>query len=149
MVIIVLVYELSEWAEINQVTLEEILAEKLVNRLHAICGSFQVMSFFFICRDIHYSVQEIVNVMTFKAVRTVLHQLYEMNPPQYTWFYKWVRFNWVICVFYLGNLQYHSFRKGLRNLCSWKILVVFSLLIALLQHKGPTMERGFSWNFSR
>lgn len=32
--------------------------------------------------------QQIVNYFTYKAVRTVLHQLYEMNPPQYTWFYK-------------------------------------------------------------
>uniref|UniRef100_A0A3Q7EIW3 Uncharacterized protein n=1 Tax=Solanum lycopersicum TaxID=4081 RepID=A0A3Q7EIW3_SOLLC len=31
---------------------------------------------------------EIINVITYKAVRTVLQQLYEMNPPQYTWFYK-------------------------------------------------------------
>nr|GMD62591.1 chaperonin-like RbcX protein 2, chloroplastic [Ipomoea batatas] len=33
---------------------------------------------------------EILNMMTYKAVRTVLHQLYEMNPPQYTWFYNFV-----------------------------------------------------------
>ncbi|KAK4372162.1 hypothetical protein RND71_007546 [Anisodus tanguticus] len=31
---------------------------------------------------------EMINVITYKAVRTVLQQLYEMNPPQYTWFYK-------------------------------------------------------------
>ncbi|CAN8244141.1 unnamed protein product [Cochlearia groenlandica] len=31
---------------------------------------------------------QIVNYFTYKAVRTVLHQLYEMNPPQYTWFYN-------------------------------------------------------------
>ncbi|XP_019186539.1 PREDICTED: chaperonin-like RbcX protein 2, chloroplastic [Ipomoea nil] len=34
--------------------------------------------------------EEIVNVMTYKAVRTVLHQLYELNPPQYTWFYNFI-----------------------------------------------------------
>ncbi|CAN8300737.1 unnamed protein product [Cochlearia groenlandica] len=33
---------------------------------------------------------QIVNYFTYKAVRTVLHQLYEMNPPQYTWFYNYV-----------------------------------------------------------
>ncbi|VVB17062.1 unnamed protein product [Arabis nemorensis] len=33
---------------------------------------------------------QIVNYFTYKAVRTVLHQLYEMNPPQYTWFYNHV-----------------------------------------------------------
>ena len=32
--------------------------------------------------------QQLINYFTYKAVRTVLHQLYEMNPPQYTWFYK-------------------------------------------------------------
>ncbi|ESQ41999.1 hypothetical protein EUTSA_v10015929mg [Eutrema salsugineum] len=32
--------------------------------------------------------KQIVNYFTYKAVRTVLHQLYEMNPPQYTWFYN-------------------------------------------------------------
>ncbi|KAL0735464.1 hypothetical protein Bca4012_011674 [Brassica carinata] len=32
----------------------------------------------------------LVNYFTYKAVRTVLHQLYEMNPPQYTWFYNYV-----------------------------------------------------------
>ena len=26
---------------------------------------------------------------TYKATQTVLHQLYEMNPPSYTWLYKW------------------------------------------------------------
>ncbi|KAL8486282.1 hypothetical protein ACS0TY_023115 [Phlomoides rotata] len=29
---------------------------------------------------------ELINYFTFKAVRTVLEQLYEMNPPQYKWF---------------------------------------------------------------
>ncbi|XP_015083555.1 chaperonin-like RbcX protein 2, chloroplastic [Solanum pennellii] len=33
---------------------------------------------------------EIINVITYKAVRTVLQQLYEMNPPQYTWFYNFI-----------------------------------------------------------
>ncbi|KAK7277012.1 hypothetical protein RIF29_18161 [Crotalaria pallida] len=34
--------------------------------------------------------KQILNYFTYKAVRTVLHQLYEMNPPQYTWFYNFV-----------------------------------------------------------
>jgi len=34
--------------------------------------------------------QQIINYFTYKATRTVLHQLYEMNPPKYRWFYKWV-----------------------------------------------------------
>ncbi|CAF2120438.1 hypothetical protein BRARA_C00897 [Brassica rapa] len=33
---------------------------------------------------------QLINYFTYKAVRTVLHQLYEMNPPQYTWFYNYV-----------------------------------------------------------
>ncbi|KAJ4825383.1 hypothetical protein Tsubulata_012538 [Turnera subulata] len=33
---------------------------------------------------------QILNYFTYKAVRTVLNQLYEMNPPQYTWFYNFV-----------------------------------------------------------
>eukprot|EP00268_Persea_americana_P040942 TRINITY_DN40762_c0_g1_i4.p1 TRINITY_DN40762_c0_g1~~TRINITY_DN40762_c0_g1_i4.p1 ORF type:complete len:143 (-),score=21.56 TRINITY_DN40762_c0_g1_i4:1753-2181(-) len=31
---------------------------------------------------------QILNYFTIKAVRTVLNQLYEMNPPQYRWFYE-------------------------------------------------------------
>lgn len=33
---------------------------------------------------------QIINFFTYKAVRTVLSQLYEMNPTQYTWFYNFV-----------------------------------------------------------
>ncbi|KAF3547213.1 hypothetical protein DY000_02000850 [Brassica cretica] len=33
---------------------------------------------------------QLINYFTYKAVRTVLNQLYEMNPPQYTWFYNYV-----------------------------------------------------------
>ncbi|CAI9106390.1 OLC1v1005533C1 [Oldenlandia corymbosa var. corymbosa] len=33
---------------------------------------------------------QILNYFTYKAVRTVLHQLYEMNPPRYRWFYNYV-----------------------------------------------------------
>ncbi|OMP07149.1 Chaperonin-like RbcX [Corchorus olitorius] len=36
---------------------------------------------------------QILNYFTYKAVRTVLNQLYEMNPPQYTWFYQFVASN--------------------------------------------------------
>ncbi|KAI4306683.1 hypothetical protein L6164_029938 [Bauhinia variegata] len=36
---------------------------------------------------------QILNYFTYKAVRTVLQQLYEMNPPQYTWFYNFVATN--------------------------------------------------------
>ncbi|GAB2218383.1 hypothetical protein Droror1_Dr00001605 [Drosera rotundifolia] len=32
----------------------------------------------------------IFNYFTYKAVRTVLNQLYEMNPVQYRWFYEYV-----------------------------------------------------------
>ena len=32
--------------------------------------------------------QEIMNYFTYKATKTVLYQLYEMNPPAYTWLYK-------------------------------------------------------------
>ncbi|KAK2992339.1 hypothetical protein RJ640_015427, partial [Escallonia rubra] len=34
---------------------------------------------------------QIRNYFTSKAVRTVLYQLHEMNPPQYMWFYNFVR----------------------------------------------------------
>ncbi|XP_027939756.1 chaperonin-like RbcX protein 2, chloroplastic [Vigna unguiculata] len=37
--------------------------------------------------------KQILNYFTYKAVRTVLNQLYEMNPPQYTWFYNFVATN--------------------------------------------------------
>ena len=33
---------------------------------------------------------QIQNYFTYKAVKTVLNQLYEMNPTQYTWFYNFV-----------------------------------------------------------
>ncbi|MBA0719663.1 hypothetical protein Golax_007320 [Gossypium laxum] len=36
---------------------------------------------------------QLLNYFTYKAVRTVLNQLYEMNPPQYTWFYQFVAAN--------------------------------------------------------
>ncbi|XP_020208925.1 chaperonin-like RbcX protein 2, chloroplastic [Cajanus cajan] len=36
---------------------------------------------------------QIINYFTYKAVRTVLQQLYEMNPPQYRWFYNFVATN--------------------------------------------------------
>ncbi|KAJ8506531.1 hypothetical protein OPV22_007417 [Ensete ventricosum] len=31
---------------------------------------------------------QLINYFTYKAARTVLHQLYEMNPPSYMWLYK-------------------------------------------------------------
>ncbi|KAB2065886.1 hypothetical protein ERO13_A09G114300v2 [Gossypium hirsutum] len=36
---------------------------------------------------------QLLNYFTYKAVRTVLTQLYEMNPPKYTWFYQYVAAN--------------------------------------------------------
>lgn len=33
---------------------------------------------------------QIVNYFTYKAVRTVLNQLYEMNPSKYRWFYDFI-----------------------------------------------------------
>uniref|UniRef100_A0A0D9X0I8 Chaperonin-like RbcX protein n=1 Tax=Leersia perrieri TaxID=77586 RepID=A0A0D9X0I8_9ORYZ len=40
--------------------------------------------------DVH---TEIVNYFTYKATHTVLNQLYEMNPPAYTWLYNYVVVN--------------------------------------------------------
>ncbi|KAG6400633.1 hypothetical protein SASPL_137474 [Salvia splendens] len=37
--------------------------------------------------------RQIVDYFTYKAVRTVLNQLYEMNPPQYRWFYNYLASN--------------------------------------------------------
>ncbi|TVU38345.1 hypothetical protein EJB05_11724, partial [Eragrostis curvula] len=34
--------------------------------------------------------KNIINYFTYKATHTVLHQLYEMNPPAYTWLYNYV-----------------------------------------------------------
>ncbi|XP_052187288.1 chaperonin-like RbcX protein 2, chloroplastic isoform X1 [Diospyros lotus] len=34
--------------------------------------------------------KQLLNYFTYKAVRTVLNQLYEMNPTQYRWFYDFV-----------------------------------------------------------
>lgn len=36
---------------------------------------------------------QILNYFTVKAVRTVLHQLYELNPTQYRWFYDFIGSN--------------------------------------------------------
>ncbi|GAB4856036.1 hypothetical protein Ancab_024675 [Ancistrocladus abbreviatus] len=36
---------------------------------------------------------QMLNYFTYKAVRTVLNQLYEMNPTQYRWFYDFVATN--------------------------------------------------------
>ncbi|KAF7816046.1 chaperonin-like RbcX protein 2, chloroplastic [Senna tora] len=36
---------------------------------------------------------QLLNYFTYKAVRTVLQQLYEMNPPQYRWLYNFVASN--------------------------------------------------------
>ncbi|KAI7984317.1 hypothetical protein LOK49_LG15G02109 [Camellia lanceoleosa] len=36
---------------------------------------------------------QILNYFTYKAVRTVLNQLYEMNPPKYRWFYDFIASN--------------------------------------------------------
>ncbi|PIA48483.1 hypothetical protein AQUCO_01400815v1 [Aquilegia coerulea] len=33
---------------------------------------------------------QILNYFTYKAVKTVLNQLYEMNPTQYRWFYNFI-----------------------------------------------------------
>lgn len=33
---------------------------------------------------------QVINYFTYKAVRTVMNQLYEMNPPTYRWFYDFV-----------------------------------------------------------
>ncbi|EPS63178.1 hypothetical protein M569_11609, partial [Genlisea aurea] len=37
--------------------------------------------------------RQIVDYFTYKAVRTVLNQLYEMDPTQYRWFYDYVAAN--------------------------------------------------------
>ncbi|KAI3449965.1 hypothetical protein Pfo_006630 [Paulownia fortunei] len=37
--------------------------------------------------------KQIFDYFTYKAVRTVLNQLYEMNPTQYRWFYNYVASN--------------------------------------------------------
>ncbi|KAK3145731.1 hypothetical protein QOZ80_3BG0256650 [Eleusine coracana subsp. coracana] len=36
---------------------------------------------------------QLMNYFTYKAVRTVLNQLYELNPPSYRWFYNFVAVN--------------------------------------------------------
>ncbi|XP_042439811.1 chaperonin-like RbcX protein 2, chloroplastic [Zingiber officinale] len=37
--------------------------------------------------DVH---SQLINFFTYKATRTVLHQLYEMNPPSYMWLYNFL-----------------------------------------------------------
>jgi hypothetical protein len=57
------------------------------------CVPFQTMPFsclFFLWKPFwsYLDFQEIMNYFTYKATKTVLYQLYEMNPPAYTWLYK-------------------------------------------------------------
>lgn len=40
--------------------------------------------------DVH---RQLINYFTYKAARTVLHQLYEMNPPKYRWLYNYMATN--------------------------------------------------------
>jgi hypothetical protein len=55
---------------------------------------FRSFHFFFFCPRFPELVpcclwsQQLMNYFTYKAVRTVLTQLYELNPPSYRWFYK-------------------------------------------------------------
>jgi hypothetical protein len=55
-------------------------------------GSIELKHVWFITQDFKLSqrsgVQNIINYFTYKGTHTVLHQLYEMNPPSYTWLYK-------------------------------------------------------------
>lgn len=58
------------------------------NRHQSVCYDTNALSV--VCKSnwSHLWKQQMLNYFTYKAVRTVLHQLYEMNPPKYTWFYK-------------------------------------------------------------
>lgn len=99
---------------------------------------------FLVCDDIRYSVQEILNMMTYKAVRTVLHQLYEMNPPQYTWFYKWVRFNRVILHFFTWE-NYNIFLSERDcEICDLVRFLLFSLFWQLCCNARAQHRKGVS-----
>ncbi|KAK9221038.1 hypothetical protein WN944_009462 [Citrus x changshan-huyou] len=57
------------------------------------CIMLRIGSFFMLYAYRVFCLQQIQNYFTYKAVRTVLHQLYEMNPTQYMWFYNFVATN--------------------------------------------------------
>ncbi|KZV27531.1 hypothetical protein F511_04582 [Dorcoceras hygrometricum] len=60
---------------------------------------------------------EIINYFTFKAVRTVLEQLYEMNPPQYIWLYSKVN------MISLMNVLIYNFVSNNGESKDWKRLL--------------------------
>lgn len=60
---------------------------KMVTLPQLLISNFHVVQNFS-CLTLINELQELVDYFTFKAVRTVLEQLYEMNPPQYKWFNK-------------------------------------------------------------
>jgi hypothetical protein len=66
----------------------------LGGEIQSACFFSLISFFFFFCPRFPELVpcclwsQQLMNYFTYKAVRTVLTQLYELNPPSYRWFYK-------------------------------------------------------------
>ncbi|KAL3850124.1 hypothetical protein ACJIZ3_012006 [Penstemon smallii] len=82
--------------------------------------------------------RQLLDYFTYKAVRTVLNQLYEMNPTQYRWLYDYVATNELgYGKRFIRNLQKVNFKTNVIN----NFTIFISLQIPLLQEKHELAER--------
>ncbi|KAK6119776.1 hypothetical protein DH2020_046480 [Rehmannia glutinosa] len=74
--------------------------------------------------------KQILDYFTYKAVRTVLNQLYEMNPPQYRWFYNYVASN-----------EHGYGKRFIRNLVKDKLELAERVMVTRLHLYGKWVKR--------
>ncbi|EYU46257.1 hypothetical protein ABFS82_04G059200 [Erythranthe guttata] len=74
--------------------------------------------------------KQIVEYFTYKAVRTVLNQLYEMNPPQYQWFYN-----------YIASNEHGYGKRFVRNLVKDKLDLAERVMITRLHLYGKWIKK--------
>ncbi|KAF8708522.1 hypothetical protein HU200_029886 [Digitaria exilis] len=77
---------------------------------------------------------QLMNYFTYKAVRTVLTQLYEMNPPSYRWFYK--------CSSVLSARYKYKSTDTLHMVCTVLLQIKLTQLLAVVfQERQELAER--------
>ncbi|KAL3828190.1 hypothetical protein ACJIZ3_016992 [Penstemon smallii] len=74
--------------------------------------------------------RQLVDYFTYKAVRTVLNQLYELNPPQYRWFYN-----------YIASNEHGYGKRFLRNLHKDKHELAERVMVTRLHLYGKWIKR--------
>ncbi|CAA3029894.1 Hypothetical predicted protein [Olea europaea subsp. europaea] len=79
---------------------------------------------------------DIINCFTFKAVRTVLEQLYEMNPPQYAYLHNFIADNTTKS----GKL----FLQTLAKVISKNSVQIFLIVLLLFEPRYRVLP---PWNF--